>query len=149
MHRKHMAWPMPSLRLFRPLLVPETENTCVAHGVGAGGGDPFAKRLKSFADLEVPKFAADGGVISAWKWIAFAERMVLMMDSVPTERARRELLSHQMTGTALAWWQGIEASLGKEGLAAMTVEQFRGMFLNHFVPETSRDLLRTQFRDLR
>lgn len=59
-----------------------------AQGRGGGGGgasgDPFSKHLKDFADVRVIKFSLDKGHMSAFKWIVHVERMVSLLDLVPT-----------------------------------------------------------------
>lgn len=116
---------------------------------GGGGGDPFATRLKSYANTGVEKFNGDGGPVVSMKWIDHAVRMLDMMESVPTEKARRELLSHQLTGNALCWWRTVETSLGPEGLADMTVAQFRRVFEDRFITDASKRIFRDEFRNLR
>lgn len=49
--------------------------------------------------------------MAVFKWIVDAQKMVFMLDSLLTEWACKELLSHQMIGSTLAWWQDVDASL--------------------------------------
>lgn len=74
--------------------------------------------------------------------------MVYRLDSVTKERAHRELVSHQMVGHALAWWQGIEDSMLEEVLAIMILAEFRMLFKAQYILCTTRELIRDQFREL-
>lgn len=58
-------------------------------------------RLKAFADVGVLRFTGDVGVIQSMKWIDHAVGMVGMLPSMTTEKAKWELLSHQMIWNAL------------------------------------------------
>lgn len=72
-----------------------------------------------------------------------------MLDSVSMQRAQQDLLSHQMVGNTLAWWQGDKAILEDHRFFAMTIWEFRELFDASYVPNSTRELMRDQFRELR
>lgn len=72
-----------------------------------------------------------------FKWIIHTQRIVFIQDLMPTGGACYELLSHQIIGNALAWWQGIQSSLNAENLDIMTFQEFKELFEAHFDLDTT------------
>lgn len=85
--------------------------------------------------------------MTAFKWIIYAQRMVFSLDSIPTQRKYRELISHQMISNARAWWEGMEESLDDQQLVKMTIVCFRELFEAQFIPDTTHEIIRNQFID--
>lgn len=86
--------------------VPIIQNTQGARvgdrgGPEGNGSDPFTKSSKAFSVIRVLKFSGDEGPMLDFKRIVYPQCMVYMLDYVPTERVRRELLNHQMIGSGL------------------------------------------------
>lgn len=84
----------------------------------------------------------------AFKWIVHAQRVVHVMDLIPTERVLWKLVNHQKISNALAWWQGVKASSDEVRLATITFQDFRDIFEVLFVPDTTKEFLRYQFKEL-
>lgn len=108
---------------------------------------PLPSGLRPSVNIGVVKYSGDEGLMATFKWIIPAQRMVFVLDSVPTEWARQELLKHQMIGNIFSQWQGVKASLDDQRLVDMTLADFRVLFKGQFVPDTTREIIRDQFWD--
>lgn len=74
------------------------------NGPSRNASDPFPKWQETFADIGLIKFSCNKGPMMTFKWIVYAQRMVYMIDFMPTEWEWWDFLSHQMIDNTLTWW---------------------------------------------
>ncbi|KAL5709694.1 hypothetical protein ACHQM5_020352 [Ranunculus cassubicifolius] len=123
-------------------VVPHQEGT----RVGSHHGNQFAKRNKDFISLGGTTFSGETGVIDAMKWIMQCDSLFKVMALSPVEQ--RELAAHQLTGSALYWWDDIRKGMDPNVFDEMTWVDFKGLFEKRFVPEAIKAQLVEEFNQL-
>lgn len=91
------------------------------------------------SNIRIVKFSGDEGPMATSKWIAHAQRMVFILNSIPTERTCQDLIIHYIVSNTLAWWQGIEDTMDSQSLADVTIADFREFFRHNLYQILSMD----------
>ncbi|WVZ76320.1 hypothetical protein U9M48_024304 [Paspalum notatum var. saurae] len=80
--------------------------------------------------------------MEAEDWVRTIERKLELLNY--NEQTKIALATHQLSGTALAWWEIVKAA-HKDGI---TWKEFTKAFCQHHVPEATKDLKAEEFRHL-
>ena len=91
-------------------------------------GDPFARLNKDFKDLGGYAFDGLGGVQKSSEWL---KKCILVFGLMKlTSVSRTELAVHNLSGSALLWWNG----LGVDFISSASWEDFLIAFRAKYMP---------------
>ncbi|XP_070042995.1 uncharacterized protein [Nicotiana tomentosiformis] len=107
--------------------------------------DDEQKRLERFGRLEPPSFSGAESEYAQEFWDRF--QWILRTKSI-LETSGVSFITFHFTGAAFRWWEAFERSR-PVGVAPLSWHEFSFLFLENFVPQTRREELRRQFKQLR
>ena len=102
-------------------------------------------KIAEFVRIKPPIFAGSNNPMDVDDWLRIIQRKINAINCMGRDRVL--LTSHQLSGTALAWWENYcEAA---NDAAAITWEEFVEEFRWHHVPEGAMELKADEFRNLK
>ncbi|WVZ83110.1 hypothetical protein U9M48_030287 [Paspalum notatum var. saurae] len=104
--------------------------------------DKSLSKMSEFLRLKPPSFSGSQDPMEAEDWMRTIERKLELLNC--DEQTKIALATHQLSGTALAWWEIVKAP-HKNGI---TWKEFTKAFRQHHVPEATKDLKAEEFRHL-
>ena len=100
--------------------------------------------LQRFRAHHPPTFRGGGDPLVADHWFPQIERVLEAMEITSTTTQIR-LAAFQLTGESLIWWDSVKTSRNVE---AMTLVDFRELFMSKFFPVSTRHVKAREFLDL-
>ncbi|WVZ76128.1 hypothetical protein U9M48_024126 [Paspalum notatum var. saurae] len=98
--------------------------------------------MGEFMRLKPPSFAGSHDPLEAEDWIHTTERKLEIINCDGTTKVA--LATHQLTRSALSWWEAFYAA--KKGV--VTWKEFEEAFRQHHVPKAIKDKKAEEFRNL-
>ena len=108
-------------------------------------GAGVQEKMSEFIRIKPPTFAGSENPLEADDWLRVIQRK---LDTIHCEGRDRVLLaSHQLTGSALAWWENY--CVAADDAATITWEEFTDEFRRYHIPEGTMRLKADEFRNLK